>query len=142
VSTQSLVDLPKYRLSHHHDIHPSTSTLIVQSQQQTTLMLDHSAYLWTHPVDHAQPPGSHGTPWHPSLHTLAYLSTHTFLTHGQTVSGPMAPARPMATHHPQLVMLTHILGWTTVPVDQPHYGYRSPYLCPGTYMTQSFDPVV
>jgi len=40
MSAQSLVDLPKYKLSCRHDIHPSTSMLIVQSLQQTTLNAD------------------------------------------------------------------------------------------------------
>jgi len=39
-STQSLVNLQKYRLSCDHNIHSSTSMLIVQSLQQTTLNVD------------------------------------------------------------------------------------------------------
>src|SRR5882724_9037279 len=60
-----------------------------------------------HSADHAQPPRSHDAPQQPSMHMMAYLSTHTHLTHGQTVSGPMAPAGLMAAHHLHLI-LTHM----------------------------------
>src|SRR5882724_3132388 len=39
--------------------------------------------------------------------------------------------------------LTGILGWTPVHVIiQSHYVYRSPYIWPSTYATQSLDPMV
>ena len=40
MSTQSLVNLLKYRLIHCHDIHQSNSTLIVKNLQWTTLDAD------------------------------------------------------------------------------------------------------
>src|SRR5882724_7111208 len=45
-------------------------------------------------------------PQQPCMHMMAYLSTHTCLTHGQIVSGPMALAGLMEAHHLQLI-LTH-----------------------------------
>src|SRR5882724_1256534 len=95
VSTQSLVRLPKYRSSHCHDIHLSTSKL--RSLQWTThdansipLMQDYPAHPQIHPVDHARPPVLYDKPWQPSVYMMAYLGTCTHLTHGQTVSSPIA----------------------------------------------------
>src|SRR5882724_10105080 len=48
---------------------------------------------------HAQPPGLYYRSWQPSVYTMAYLGTHMCLTHGQTVSGPIALAGLIAAHH-------------------------------------------
>jgi len=39
---------------------------------------------------HAQPPGLYDRPQQPSVYMTAYLGIHMCLTHGQTVSGPIA----------------------------------------------------
>ena len=89
-------------------------------------------------VGHAWPPGPYSRPQQPSMYTRAYLGTHTHLTHGQTVSGHLWQLTTCSSYS-----LTCILSQTPVPVIiQPCYFFRSPYICPGTYMTQSLDPVV
>jgi len=99
-------------------------------------MLDHLAHLRMYPVDHVQLPYSR--PQQPSVHTMAYLSTHTCLTDRQMVSGPMALAELTAAHHlhASLVRLQSLLS------VQPCYIYRSPLVHPGTYETWSLDPIV
>src|SRR5882724_11011558 len=69
LSTQSLVRLPKYRSSHHHTIRLSTSMLIIQSLQWTTLdaniiplIQDYPVHPWMHPVD--MHPWSDSSPCH------------------------------------------------------------------------------
>src|SRR5882724_4650790 len=92
MSTQSLVGLPIYRMSNGHDIHLDTS-----QDYWLNPMADHHQM---HPLQvHAQPPGLYDRPQQPSVYMTAYLSIHMCLTHGQTVSGPIALAGLMAAHH-------------------------------------------
>ena len=65
--------------------------IISRTLRQTTL--DASS------AGHAQPPGLYDRPHQPSVYTTTYLSTCMHLTHGQTVSGPIASAGLMAAHH-------------------------------------------
>src|SRR5882724_13119311 len=47
---------------------------------------------------HAQPPGLYDRPRQPSVYMAAYLGIRMCLTHGQTVSGPIALAGLTAAH--------------------------------------------
>src|SRR5882724_324236 len=79
----------------------------------------------TTPADHAQQPRSYGTPQQPSVHTMAYLGTH--MSHSQidsVRSHCTSQTQQLITHI--LYSLVHTLSQTTVPVNQPHYIYRSP----------------
>ena len=92
VSTQSLVGLLMYRMNHGHNIHLDTS-----QDYQPNPMADHHRM---HPLQvHAQPPGLYDRPWQPSAYMTAFLGIHMHLTHGQTVSGPIASAGFMVAHH-------------------------------------------
>ena len=88
VSKQSLVRLPTYRMSHHHDIHLDTSqvywpnpTADHHQMHPLQIMHDHPEFI---------------RPQQPSVYMMAYLSTHTHLTHGQMVFSPIALAGLMA----------------------------------------------
>src|SRR5882724_867843 len=48
---------------------------------------------------HAQPPGLYDRPRQPSAYTMAFLGIRMHLTHGQTVSGPIALAGLTVAHH-------------------------------------------
>src|SRR5882724_2079449 len=58
---QSLLDLMTHGSGHHHDSHPSTSTLIIQSLQQRTLATDVTLPRHRGNPDRGQPYGSYTT---------------------------------------------------------------------------------
>src|SRR5882724_6115330 len=78
MSTQSLVRLPKYRLSHCHNIHPSTSYAY-----RLNPMTDHP---WMHSADHAWPPGPCSRPQQPSVYMMACLPWYSQVSHSWTDS--------------------------------------------------------
>src|SRR5882724_6974315 len=55
-------------------------------------MRDYPTHPRMYPMGHAQPLRPYDRHWQPSVYMTAYLGTHTCLTHGQTVSIPIASA--------------------------------------------------
>jgi len=126
MSTQSLVNLPKYRLSHCHDIHPSTSMLIFQSLQWTTL----DAHTIHRSNPSARPPSTPSyipcrscmttrTLWQTSEAICAHnsLPWYSHVSHSWPDSvrpHHTSQTKPLITH--TLYSLVHILDWIPVPV--------------------------
>src|SRR5882724_8279193 len=108
--TQSPLNLPQYRTSHCHEIHPSTSYY-----HQLNPMAEYS---WIHPLwimhDHPDPMvhlGSHHCTRWPTAVCAAGL------THRQPVSGPIALADTAAHHSHLILTCTHL--WLDISHCQP-----------------------
>ena len=135
MSTQSLVGVSTYRMSHSHDIHLDTS----QAYQLNPMAppLDAPLQVMHDHLDFMTDLGSHlCTQWPPSV--LVHISL-------------MDIWCPVPYHWLNLWQLTIsssyslacILRWTLVPVIiRPCYINRSSDIHPGTYVTQSLDLAV
>src|SRR5882724_10481962 len=90
VSTQSLVGLLMYRMSHSHDIHLDTS-----QAYRPNLMADHHQM---HPLQVMHDHPDFITDLSSCLCTQQPTSVLIYLTHGQTVSSPIALSGLMDAH--------------------------------------------